>query len=189
MCTVIARDIFADAASNAASYATKAAEKASKAAEKSRPSEDELSNVEEAADVFPSREEGEAAADRVKAEKQRLPSGAEMKKQAMDKSRGFAEETRRRTHQAGDDIQEYLKQKFPKQRRDAVINRFKKVLADIQNNPDFQETAEFIIQLIGDYAERLKDVAVEEGKRIKSDTSLHYDEHFEEAMQNGKVCV
>lgn len=170
---VIARDIIADAASSAAGYATRAAEKASKAAEQIHPSEEELAGV---GDEAGAREEGEQYS---------VPPSAELKRQAQEKGRAYAEETRRRTYKAGDELQEYLKQKFPKQRRDAVINQFKKVIGDIQRNPDFQETAEFVVQLMSEYINQLKETAVQEGRERAE--ILTYDLHFEEAMLKTKV--
>ena len=169
---VITRDIFADAASSAAAFAARAAEKASKAAEQVRPSQEELSKVE---DETSAREE----------EHPRVPPRAELKRQVQEKGRAYAEETRKRSYKAGDELQEYLKQKFPKQRRDAVINRFKKVIGDIQSNPDFQETAEFVVQLVSDYINQLKEAVVQEGRERKE--GLIYDPHFEEAMLKTKV--
>jgi len=189
--SVIGRDIFADAASSTASYASKAADKASKAAEQARPSEDDLARVDEPAETFQSREEAEEAADSLQSgrEHKKLPSKGELKRQVQERARGYTDETRKRTYKAGDDLQEYLKQKFPKQRRDAVVNRLKKVIADIQQNPDFQETAEFVIQLVSDYVNRLRDTVVQEGKKVGRETNVHYDEHFEIALERGKEII
>lgn len=170
---MISRDIIADAASSAAAYAARAAEKASKAAEQVHPSQEELSRLDD-----------ESGA-RGQEEQYRVPPGTEIKRQVQEKGRAYAEETRKRTYKAGDELQEYLKQKFPKQRRDAVINRFKKVVGDIQSNPDFLETAEFVVQLVGDYVNQLRETVVQEGRERKE--NLAYDPHFEEAMLKTKV--
>lgn len=168
---VVARDIFADAASSVASYA-------SDAAERTRPSEEQLSQVDKAAETLPAKETAQGP--------QNVPSRAQLTKQAAETSRTYAENLRKKSYETNDELQEYLKRKFPKQRTDAVINRLKKVVTDIQENPDFKETAEFIIQMVQDYVFRLRDATLEEGRRTKG--SVGYDAHFEEAMQKGKVC-
>lgn len=68
-----------------------------------------------------------------------------------------------------------------------MVNRLKKVISDIQGNPDFHETADFVIQLVSDYIETLKHTIVQEGKKAKKEATVHYDEHFEAALQRGKV--
>ena len=112
---ILFRDIFADAASAAAHFAVETAEIQS-------PSRDELNNINNTADggqdkdkKSPSTEETKDQAD--KARKHANKKGKDIKKQAQKKGK----KTR-------DDVQEYLSQKFPKQRQDAIIYRLKKVL-------------------------------------------------------------
>ncbi|KAF8426692.1 hypothetical protein EV426DRAFT_636185 [Tirmania nivea] len=187
--TVIARDMFADAASLTASYASRAAEKAQSAAAQARPSEDELAHVDDPAGAaLPTKEQGDAAAPG-RAGAGRTPSKAELRRQTVEKSRTYAEETRRKAYAAGSEIEDYLKHKFPKQRRDAVINRLKKVVADIQSKPDFQETFEFIGSLMSDYITHIKDTILQEGKKAKKDAQLQYDEHFTMALQRGREII
>jgi len=182
--------MFADAASLTASYASHAAEKAQSTAAQVRPSEDELAHLDEPAPTPPTNEQGEGAAtshfESGKAAGGRIPSRAELKRQAAEKSRTYAEEARRKTYAAGSEIEEYLKQKFPKQRRDAVVNRLKTVVADVQSNPDFQEAFEFIGSLMSDYIAHIKDTILQQGSKK---TQLQYDEHFTMALQRGREII
>lgn len=192
--TLIARDLFADAASLTASYASQLATQAQSAAEQARPSDSELANLDEpASPTLPTKQQGEATASRLdtaKAGGPRIPSKAEIKRQAAEKTRTYTEGVRRKTYSAGSEIEEYLRQKFPKQRRDAVINRLKKALADVQSNPDFQETFEFLASLMTDYISHIRDTIVQQGKKVKKETEeLQYDEHFAMALQRGKQII
>ncbi|KAF8468285.1 hypothetical protein BDZ91DRAFT_656346, partial [Kalaharituber pfeilii] len=192
--SIIARDIFADAASSAASYASKAADQATQAAERTRPTEEQLSQVDRPAPSLPSREEGEQAGSNIESSVTgSIPSADQLKYRALSTSQRYAAEARKRTYKASEDVQSYLAQKFPKQRRDAAINRLKKLLVDVQNNPDFQSSAEFLINLFKDYASRVRDAAIEEGQKtkhtVRADTHVGYDEHFEQALVKGKEIL
>jgi len=119
----------------------------------------------------------------------RIPSKSELKRQAAEKSRSYTVEARRKTYATGSEIEEYLKQKFPKQRRDAVINRLKKAVADIQSNPDFSETFEFLVSLVSDYITQIKHTIMQDYSKIKKDTQIQYDQHFIMALQRGKEII
>jgi hypothetical protein len=119
---VLFRDMFADAASKAADLASDAAHQAAQTAESQRPSQDELNNIDSATNGGEEKDKKPPSSDDVKdqadqAGKQAKAKGKEVKKSVQKKGK-----------QSRDEIQEYLNQKFPKQRQDAVINRLKKVL-------------------------------------------------------------
>ena len=119
---VLFRDMFADAASKAADLASDAAHQAAQAAESQRPSQDELNNIDSAANGGEEKDKKPPSSEEVKdqadqASKQAKAKGKEVKKSVQKKGK-----------QSRDEIQEYLNQKFPKQRQDAVINRLKKVI-------------------------------------------------------------
>ncbi|KAI5800208.1 hypothetical protein DFH27DRAFT_482855 [Peziza echinospora] len=172
--SVVARDIFADAASNVASVAGSAAEQI-------HPSEEQLAQLDSSApETFASREEG------AKASKDFPAESSKLQKQASEKSKDVAADARRKAYKAGDDVQEYLKQKFPKQRRDAVINRMKKIIRDIQGNEEFQEAAEFVLTLVRDYAAKLRDATAGETKKS---SEMSYNTHFQAAMDKVKEIL
>jgi len=168
--SVLARDVFADAASTAAS-------KLSSTAESARPSNEELENIDKPA------EEGIEDDKKTKGE---LPSKDEALSTARDlrkKGKGYAEQARRRGYESRDEIENYLRQKFPKQRQDAIINRFKKVISDIQKDPDFNESVEFLIELVQKYIRRVKEVALNQGADVEG------NDEFDEALEKGKQIL
>lgn len=166
--SILAREILADAASQAASLATTASDKL-------RPSEDETSQIDKPASA--------ALGDR---NSTGPPSVSEVQKQAKDKGSAYAEQAKKKSQQSRDDIEAYLREKFPKQRRDAVVNRLKRVITEIQKNPDFQETADFMMDLAKRYGASLKEqMSAEVDKSRKS--GVQTDEHFDRALQDAKV--
>jgi hypothetical protein len=101
-----------------------------------------------------------------------------------DVNRGaIREKARHSAYQTRDEAEAYLRHKFPKQRRDTVVNRLKKVVQDIQSNADFQDTVDFLIDLGKKYALRVKDNMISEGK--KADVSS--DENFDIAIKDAQV--
>jgi hypothetical protein len=101
-------------------------------------------------------------------------------KAVKEKGLAYTDVTRKSIYESRDDIESYLREKFPKQRRDATVNRMKKVVQDIQENPDFQETVDFIIEILQKYITSIKDNIMNEGKSA----SVATDEHFEVAMKD-----
>jgi cobalamin biosynthesis Mg chelatase CobN len=119
---VLFRDMFADAASKAADVASGAAHQAAQAAENQRPSQDELNNIDNAANGGQDKDKEPPSTDDVKDKASR--AGQEAKKKGKDAKKT----AQKKGKQTRDDVQEYLKQKFPKQRQDAIVNRLKKVI-------------------------------------------------------------
>jgi hypothetical protein len=105
------------------------------------------------------------------------------RKAVKEKGIAVAESSRKAATQFRDDLEQYLREKFPKQRRDAVINRLKKVIQDVQENPEFQETIGFIIDMVRRYATRVKETIVKEGQEEEPKT---YDD-FEIALKDFQV--
>lgn len=118
---VLFRDMFADAASKVADATSEAVQSTGTMAEDSRPSQDELNNIDNAADGGQQKDK-------------KPPSTGEMKdqadqigKNAKKKGKEVKKNVQKKVKKTGDDIQEYLSQKFPKQRQDTIVNRLKKV--------------------------------------------------------------
>jgi len=173
--SVIARDIFADAASTAASNISSAAESA-------RPSKDELENVDKPA-------EGGVQDDKKRSE---LPSKDEAQnalKELQKKGKGYAEQVRKKGYESRDEIENYLRQKFPKQRQDAIINRLKKAINDIQKDPDFNETVEFLLELMQRYIRQIKEVAVGQLEEAKDKGEIKENEAFDQSIEKGKQIL
>jgi cobalamin biosynthesis Mg chelatase CobN len=119
---VLFRDMFADAASKAADVASDAAHQAAQTAEDQRPSQEELNNIDNAANGGQDKDKEPPSTDEVKDKANK--AGQEAKKKGKDAKKT----AQKKGKQTRDDVQEYLKQKFPKQRQDAVVNRLKQVL-------------------------------------------------------------
>jgi hypothetical protein len=119
---VLFRDMFADAASKAADVASDAAHQAGQTAESLRPSQDELNNIDNAANGGQDGDKEPPSTDEVKDKASK--AGQDAKKKGKDAKKT----AQKKGKQTRDDVQEYLKQKFPKQRQDAVVNRLKKVI-------------------------------------------------------------
>jgi hypothetical protein len=100
-----------------------------------------------------------------------------------EKSIAVSESARKATTQVRDELESYFREKFPKQRRDAVINHMKKAVQEIQENPEFQETMDFIVDMMCKYATRVKDSVVGEGKKA----DVQPDENFDIAMKDVQV--
>lgn len=169
---VLAREILADAASQVGSIATKASDQF-------RPSESETSQIEKPAEPAlgdaPAGEDGP-------------PSAGTLRRQARGKGSAYIEQAKKKGQQSRDDIESYLREKFPKQRRDAVVNRLKKVITEIQGNPDFQDTVDFMMDLVRRYGLTMKErMGVEVRKNKRS--GVQTDEHFDRALQDAKVTV
>ncbi|RPA99516.1 hypothetical protein L873DRAFT_1683147 [Choiromyces venosus 120613-1] len=161
--TIVSRDIFADAASFAANVASSAAEKA-------RPEED-ISEIEKPAES--------AGPD--------IPSTSQMRSMAKDKGISYADALRKQTHQSRYDMESYLREKFPKQRRDAVINRLKGSISEIQKNEDFNRAVDFLLEMAQNYIGGLVDSLTKETSAQKP--TVRTDEHFDRAVQDLKAII
>lgn len=151
---------------------------ATKASDQFRPSESETSQIDKPAEPAHSDSAGEEG----------LPSAGMIRKQARGKGSAYVDQAKRKGQQSRDDIESYLREKFPKQRRDAVVNRLKKVIIEIQGNPDFQDTVDFMMDLARRYGTTVKErmgVEVRKSKR----GGVQTDEHFDRALQDAKVRI
>lgn len=112
----------------------------------------------------------------------------QLKSLAKEKGREYSDQAWQKGNQTRDDMESYLRQKFPKQRRDAVVNRLKRVLTEIQNNPDFQEAVDFLMGLMRKYGVTLRDKMMQEAQRTK-ESGVQTDEHFDRAFMQAKVST
>jgi Family of unknown function (DUF5923) len=120
---ILFRDIFADAASKTADIASDAAHSLAETAENQRPSQDELNNIDNAtANEEQQKDKSPLSMDKMKDQAVKVSNDATKKGKEVKKS------VQKKGKKTRDDVQEYLSQKFPKQRQDAIVNRLKKVL-------------------------------------------------------------
>lgn len=151
---------------------------ATKASEQFRPSESETSQIDKPAESAHGDSAGEEG----------LPSASMIRKQARGKGSAYVDQAKRKGQQSRDDIESYLREKFPKQRRDAVVNRLKKVIIEIQGNPDFQDTVDFMMDLARRYGTTMKERIGGEVRKSKRG-GVQTDEHFDRALQDAKVRI
>ena len=120
---ILFRDIFADAGQKGAEIASYAAHQTADMAESQRPSQQELDGIDTPAEGGTQKDKKPPSTDEVKDQTNGTGKEAQKKGQDLKKS---AQKKGKKSH---DEVQEYLSQKFPKQRQDALINRLKKVPA------------------------------------------------------------
>ena len=118
---ILFRDMFANAVSKATEMAFETVQSAEQMGEDQRPNEDELNNIDNAANGGQQKDKTLPGPYEMKDEVDRV--GKDAKKKAKD----FKKTAQKKGKKTRDDIQEYLSQKFPKQRQDAIVNRLKKV--------------------------------------------------------------
>ncbi|KAG0132128.1 hypothetical protein HOY82DRAFT_484086 [Tuber indicum] len=167
--TIVSRDIFADAASFAANVASSAAEKA-------RPGGD-ISQIEQPAES--ALGDPSTSPD--------IPSASRIRSMAKDKGISYTEALRKQTTQSRYDVESYLREKFPKQRRDAVINRLKSTIGEVQKNSDFNDTVDFLIEMAQKYIGGITDSLDKETSAQKP--AIHTDEHFDRAVQDMRAIL
>lgn len=138
---LLARDIFADAASAAA-------DNAKQAAEKSRPSEQER---QQGVDLDKLTQKGKNAAGKAK-----KTSGKQVKDGLWDEVEG---------------VRQYLDDKLPEaeEAKEKIINRMQKAVTQTQKNPEYRRAITAIIDLVKKYAHKAEEAADE--AKAKSDVS------------------
>ncbi|BFZ60980.1 hypothetical protein YB2330_002037 [Saitoella coloradoensis] len=168
--SVLARDIFADAASQAAGLATFAADTV-------RPSKSDLEAIDKpASESATNDKKDDGDDDNVDETTVKVPKSTA---DAYKKGKGKAKKAR-------DDVEEYLRSKFPKQRQDAVINRLKKMVLDIQKSPEYTDSIDFLLELLKKYSQKLKEAGNE---AVDSASSAETNSHFDIALQKAHAIL
>ena len=118
---ILFRDIFAETASKAAEQVTDIVYAAAEQADGARPSQADVKDIDQPAEEGQQKDKKPPSMDEIK----------DKVGKAVQEAKKNADETKRSAMKKGkksrDDVQEFLNRKFPKQRQDAVVNRFKKV--------------------------------------------------------------
>ncbi|KAI9932892.1 hypothetical protein MW887_009144 [Aspergillus wentii] len=168
---IIARDMAGDASQTAAN--------------KLRPSEEQLSQVDQPAEENLWHEKPNISKDQLKSRfkrnKEEADEAAESTVQAatggkqpettsdIDVRAGAAqgaqklkekvpEDTKNRTRELTDKTKSYLSEKMPQERRDQAIWRLKKMVIEIQGHADYQQAIETLLNLAEKYAGHSKDL-------------------------------
>ncbi|KAI5796891.1 hypothetical protein FPQ18DRAFT_255807 [Pyronema domesticum] len=121
----------------------------------------------------------EQAADKAReSDPSKLAQGEMSSRAVKEKGTAMSESAKKGAYQFRDEMESYLREKFPKQRRDAVVNRLKKVITDIQENPEYQETVDFVVEVMKGYVKKVKEVAeevIDKDGGVKAKTDEHWD--------------
>ncbi|GAA5902285.1 hypothetical protein JCM5296_003972 [Sporobolomyces johnsonii] len=142
------RDLFADAAENVADVTIQATRASKKAARKARPSEKERQEKKLPTDGYEHWEDVVAAGQDVR---KSIKRGAEDKRDEMLKQ--GVKELRK--------AKEYIEEELPTDAKDAVIERFKAIINEIQSQPEYSEAVNTLSRLARKYFELSKESLVD----------------------------
>jgi hypothetical protein len=153
--TVLIRDIAADASQ--------------KAAEQVRPSEEQLSQIDAPAEENTWHEKPNINKDDLKAKlkkKSDKPSAASPSTgEATGAADNESEESRREKY--AKQTKEYLQEKIPKERREQIIWRLKKMVIEVQGHADYQQAIETLLTMAEKYAGHTKSATQQSGSAAK----------------------
>ncbi|KAL1997027.1 hypothetical protein VTN49DRAFT_7892 [Thermomyces lanuginosus] len=79
--------------------------------------------------------------------------------QVPDEAKAKAEEVKGKANEYARQVREFLASKMPKERRDQVIFRLKKMIIEIQGHPDYRRAVETLLSLAENYGGHAQNVA------------------------------
>ncbi|KAJ5606220.1 hypothetical protein N7510_009001 [Penicillium lagena] len=155
--TILLKDIAADASQ--------------KAANQVRPSEEQLSQIDEPAEENVWHEKPNVS-------KEDMKSKFKKKKKQQDKSSVASsnddasvaqsdDSKNSRTREYAEKTKKYLSEKVPKERREQVIWRLKKMVIEIQGHADYQQAIETLLTMAEKYAGHTKSVGQQSSGTVK----------------------
>ncbi|KAI2727462.1 hypothetical protein CBS147354_3664 [Penicillium roqueforti] len=140
-----------------------AADASQKAANQVRPSQDELSQIDQPAEDNVWHEKPNVSKDDLKSKfkKNKADKGS-----AASASAGVAEEEtgvspQSKKRELSDRTKAYLSEKVPKERREQTIWRLKKMIIEIQGHEDYQQAVETLLNMAEQYAGHTRDLSKE----------------------------
>ncbi|CAG8031294.1 unnamed protein product [Penicillium salamii] len=144
-----------------------AADASQKAANQVRPSEEDLAQIDQAAEdnvwhekPNVNKEDLKSKFKRNKADKESIASASIAENQsAVDSTTS----TKSKTKEYADKTKSYLTDKIPKERREQTIWRLKKMIIEIQGHADYQQAVETLLTMAEQYAGHTKDVSKQGG--------------------------
>ncbi|KAF2724629.1 hypothetical protein K431DRAFT_194268, partial [Polychaeton citri CBS 116435] len=98
-------------------------------------------------------------------EKEGVRAGAQTLKNRVDEN--TPEEQKDKARQAREKTENYFKGKMPKERRDQVIWRLKKMVVEVQGHQDYQQAIDTILYLAEEYTGHAKDIAGQSQGTVK----------------------
>ncbi|GAA5872596.1 hypothetical protein JCM1840_004849 [Sporobolomyces johnsonii] len=160
------RDLFADAAENVAEVTIQATRASKKAARKARPSEKERQEKKLPTDGYEHWEDVVAAGQDVR---KSIKRGAEDKRDEMLKQ--GVQELRK--------AKEYIEEELPTDAKDAVIERFKAIINEIQSQPEYSEAVNTLSGLARKYFELSKESLVDAAQASTAKLDGDFDPNAE----------
>ncbi|EYE92753.1 uncharacterized protein EURHEDRAFT_379885 [Aspergillus ruber CBS 135680] len=156
---IIIRDMASDASQSAAN--------------KLRPSEEQLSQVDQAAEENtwhekPDKEQLKAKLKRNKGDRESVLSGPSASADGTSEvSKSTRRSTKERAREYAGKGKEYLSEKVPKERREQAIWRLKKMVMEVQGHADYQRAIETLLDLAEKYARHSQDLSKQGTGSIK----------------------
>ncbi|KAJ5206103.1 hypothetical protein N7491_003278 [Penicillium cf. griseofulvum] len=134
-----------------------AADASQKAANQVRPSQEELSQIDQAAEDNVWHEKPNISKDDLKSKMKKNKAKAENEGigSVAEEEAGVSPQDKRKEY--SDRTKSYLSEKIPKERREQTVWRLKKMIIEIQGHADYQQAVETLLSMAEQYAGHTKD--------------------------------
>ncbi|KAJ5415889.1 hypothetical protein N7465_004584 [Penicillium sp. CMV-2018d] len=146
-----------------------AADASQKAANQVRPSEEELSQIDQAAEENVWHEKPNVSKDdlksRFKKNKAEKGSAAAASTAVTEEETGVSPQNKRKEY--SDKTKNYLSRKVPQERREQTVWRLKKMIIEIQGHADYQQAVETLLTMAEQYAGHTKSVSKQGGSSAR----------------------
>jgi len=150
----LGRDLFADAAESVAEGSIRATRASKKAAKEARLSEEE-------------RAQGKTGL-----EGKDFEDAKELKKRAIRAAEDVRDDVERAANRKLKEVKHYVDEQLPTDARDAVIERFKAIVNDIQSQPEYKDSIDTLFGLVQKYAslatDEIKEAAAQSSAVVES---------------------
>ncbi|KAJ5848317.1 hypothetical protein N7455_012274 [Penicillium solitum] len=146
-----------------------AADASQKAANQVRPSQEELSQIDQAAEDNVWHEKPNVSKDDLKSKfkrnKAEKGSAASASAVVAEEESGVSPQNKRKEY--SDRTKNYVSEKIPKERREQTVWRLKKMIIEIQGHADYQQAVETLLTLAEQYAGHTKSVSKQGGSSAR----------------------
>ncbi|KAK9324908.1 hypothetical protein V1517DRAFT_336424 [Lipomyces orientalis] len=160
-----------------------AADVGSRAAQKVRPSEEQLAQIDEpAAEDTWTEAPDYSKLNRAREALKKENVDRDQLGQAREEINKAAEAKNRRVQRA----KKYLSERIPKDRRDQVVFRLKKMVVEIQGHPDYQNAIDSLLDLAETYKGHIGTTADKSQSQLKK---INENDHLQLAQSNLKILI
>ncbi|KAJ5972111.1 uncharacterized protein N7479_002029 [Penicillium vulpinum] len=145
-----------------------AADASQKAANQVRPSQEDLSQIDQAAEENVWHEKPNMSKDDLKSKFKKDKAKAENEGigAVTENEAGVSPETKKREY--SDKTKSYLSEKIPKERREQTVWRLKKMIIEIQGHADYQQAVETLLSMAEQYVGHTKDISKKGGSSARN---------------------